>query len=291
MRVLSVQFPRLSRHVSVRPWGRSSLLSSTLGKSQRMLKEVVISVWLGKPISKLITEQTMFSYVKSQSLLFNLHKDIWHFFSHLRKNEVMLMLHRYTQVLSFPSFLFSRLPACTMCSFQAALMMISILHFDGPSLLSQVNAYQWLARCCYHMLLISFGIITVFVRFILLAYCVSLLVIQDRKGKTAPINSSVVSSVPWSLATVLTTDLVWNVTAATYKLCLTTKKYIYTYVFWCMIPASIAILTKIQQPQFSAIYRLKDLTWSHKPCSHVQVFASNLCALQERWKQWQHNFP
>ena len=101
MGVSSVQLPRLPRRVSVRPQGRSSLFSSTWGKSQRMLKEVVIAAWLGKRISKLITVRTMPSYVKRQTLVFDLHKGIWHVFIHLRKNEVMLRLLIRAQVLRF----------------------------------------------------------------------------------------------------------------------------------------------------------------------------------------------
>lgn len=44
------------------------------------------------------------------------------------------------------------------------------------------------------------------------------------------------------------------------------------------MPASIATLMKIKQPEFSPIFRLKDFVWPHKPCSHVQVFVSSLCA-------------
>lgn len=34
----------------------------------------------------------------------------------------------------------------------------------------------------------------------------------------------------------------------------------------------------------------EDFTWSHKPCSHIQLMVSSICALQ-RWRQWQQNIP
>lgn len=62
------------------------------------------------------------------------------------KNEAMLLLYRYTQVLGFPKFLVSWVLACTTCHFQAAVMTISTSRFDGYSFCTarwiHLNAWQ-----------------------------------------------------------------------------------------------------------------------------------------------------